>query len=81
MGMSYRRAWLLVKSMNECFRARLVDASKGGASGGGAELTATGREVLHRYRAMEARATQAVAEEMAAFRNLLVERAPEGERD
>lgn len=49
MRMSYRRAWLLVRTMNECFRAPLVDAEKGGAQGGGAMLTATGREVLARY--------------------------------
>ena len=34
MGMSYRRAWLLVETMNLCFRAPLVAASRGGAGGG-----------------------------------------------
>ena len=47
--MSYRRAWLLVHTMNECFNAPLVDAVKGGAAGGGARLTQTGREVLDAY--------------------------------
>ena len=50
MGMSYRRAWLLVRTMNECFRAPLVEAVKGGAEGGGARLTKMGREVLSHYR-------------------------------
>src|SRR5262249_25179414 len=49
MGMSYRRAWLLVHTMNECFRSPLVEAVKGGLEGGGARLTKTGREVLSRY--------------------------------
>ena len=49
MGMSYRRAWLLVHTMNECFRSPLVEAEKGGTQGGGARLTTTGREVLARY--------------------------------
>jgi molybdate transport system regulatory protein len=49
MGMSYRRAWLLVHTMNECFRSPLVEAVKGGAEGGGARLTSTGREVLSHY--------------------------------
>jgi len=49
MGMSYRRAWLLVHTMNECFAEPLVEAAKGGKTGGGALLTATGREVLARY--------------------------------
>ena len=50
MGMSYRRAWLLVHTMNECFRSPLVEAEKGGSRGGGASLTETGRQVLAEYR-------------------------------
>lgn len=59
MGMSYRRAWLLVSTMNACFRSPLVITSKGGAEGGSAELTKTGRTVLTAYRrlAEQARAT------------------------
>jgi molybdate transport system regulatory protein len=49
MNMSYRRAWLLVHTMNECFRQPLVAAEKGGAEGGGARLTEMGREVLVHY--------------------------------
>ena len=50
MRMSYRRAWLLVHTMNECFDEPLVAAAKGGKAGGGAELTATGDRVLTTYR-------------------------------
>jgi len=50
MRMSYRRAWLLVHTMNECFEPPLVDAVKGGPAGGGAHLTDAGREVLAHYR-------------------------------
>ena len=46
MGMSYRSAWVLVKTMNACFRGPLIEAAKGGMGGGGARLTAMGREVL-----------------------------------
>ena len=49
MRMSYRRAWLLVHTMNSCFAEPLVDAVKGGPTGGGAELTAIGEEVLAIY--------------------------------
>jgi molybdate transport system regulatory protein len=49
MRMSYRRAWLLVQTMNECFRSPLVEAEKGGTQGGGARLTPLGRNVLTRY--------------------------------
>ncbi len=78
MGMSYRRAWLLVKTMNACFREPLVEATKGGTHGGGAQLTPTGREILERYRAMEARATEAVAADMREFRRFMAERPPKG---
>jgi len=49
MGMSYRRAWLLVHTMNECFQSPLVEAAKGGTAGGGAQLTTAGRDVLRHY--------------------------------
>src|ERR1700738_35456 len=42
MGMSYRRAWVLAKTMNACFREPLIEAAKGGVGGGGARLTAIG---------------------------------------
>jgi molybdate transport system regulatory protein len=54
LGMSYRYTWALVESMNHCFCERLVEASPGGRSGGGAVLTDTGRRVLEVYRALEA---------------------------
>jgi molybdate transport system regulatory protein len=49
-GMSYRRAWILVDTMNACFTKPLVSTAKGGADHGGARLTPTGRQVLTRYR-------------------------------
>ena len=49
MRMSYRRAWLLVRTINECFDPPLVEAEKGGVDGGGARLTNAGREVMARY--------------------------------
>ena len=73
MGMSYRRAWLLVDTMNRCFHSPLVQASKGGTGGGGARITALGLEVLARYRAMEVKAAAAVAAEMREFTRLLAE--------
>lgn len=52
MGMSYRRAWLLVDAMNHMFDEAVVDSRKGGQQGGGAVLTAFGLELLHRLKAM-----------------------------
>ncbi len=54
LGMSYRRAWLLVDVMNRCWSRPLVESSAGGAKGGGARVTETGRAVLAAYRAFEA---------------------------
>jgi molybdate transport system regulatory protein len=71
MGMSYRRAWLLIDTMNKCFRAPLVETNAGGKGGGGARVTDLGHEVLDRYRAMEDKARAAVGEDLQAFRALL----------
>ncbi|MCK9388250.1 MAG: LysR family transcriptional regulator [Sulfuritalea sp.] len=71
MGMSYRRAWLLVDTMNRSFRNPLVETAKGGASGGGASVTEFGLDVLSRYRAMELTAAAAIAADMRAFTKLL----------
>lgn len=68
LGMSYRRAWLLVETMNRCFRSPLVEAVKGGVRGGGARLSPLGAEVLERYRRMETLAGQAIAGEVKALR-------------
>ena len=74
LAMSYKRAWLLVDTMNRCFRSPLVEAAKGGQTGGGARLTALGEEVLGRYRAMETHAARAAAGDLAALKRLLRER-------
>ena len=54
LDMSYRRAWLLVDTMNRCWNEPLVATSPGSAHGGGARVTQFGEEVLSRYRALQA---------------------------
>ena len=71
MGMSYRRAWILIEAMNRDFKEPLVETSAGGTGGGGSRVTAAGNEALRRYRAMEDKATAAVKKEMSAFADLL----------
>ena len=56
LGMSYRRAWLLVEAMNTGFGRPVVEAQSGGRAGGGARLSAFGAEVVNQYRAIEAAA-------------------------
>ncbi len=71
LSMSYRRAWLLVDTMNRCFRGPVVEAEAGGARGGGTALTPLGAEVVRRYRRAEALAAKAAAVELAALGRLL----------
>ena len=73
MGMSYRRAWLLVDTMNRCFHGDLVTKATGGRGGGGTKVTPMGLDVLRRYREMEAKAEASVRDEVAAFAELLSE--------
>jgi len=74
MGMSYRRAWLLVEAMNVAFRQPLVEPLTGGEGGGGARITALGEEVLRRYRVMEARAARAVNSDLKRLSRLIPHR-------
>ncbi len=59
LKISYMHAWSLVQTMNRCFRAPLVQISRGGQRGGGAGLTEAGRAVLAIYREMTADALRA----------------------
>lgn len=71
MGMSYRRTWLLVDSMNRCFTDKLVETVAGGSKSRGASLTPVGRTVLAAYRTLDAAlgevADGAVLAELAAL--------------
>lgn len=67
MGMSYKRAWYLVETMNACFRAPLVEAAKGGPGGGGARLTPLGDKVLDGYRRMQAKTAKAITRDLSAL--------------
>lgn len=53
LGMSYRRTWLLVDSMNRCWVDKLVDTTPGGGQAKGARLTDSGRSILAAWRALE----------------------------
>lgn len=61
LRMSYQRVWSLVAAMNGAFVEPLVLKQRGGAAGGGAQLTETGVRVLSIYRAIERDAQRAVA--------------------
>ncbi|HEY2340489.1 MAG TPA: LysR family transcriptional regulator [Steroidobacteraceae bacterium] len=54
LGMSYRRAWQLLDSLNHCFFERVAVTAKGGRRGGGATLTLFGRQLIRTYRDFDA---------------------------
>jgi molybdate transport system regulatory protein len=64
MGMSYKRAWYLIETMNMYFREPVAVSSKGGAKGGGAVLTDTGKAVLTQYRHIQQKMEGAVQEDL-----------------
>lgn len=71
MGMSYRRAWLLVDALNQTFRHPVVQTRGGGVGGGGANLTAFGDELVENYRAMERETRETVARRLADLEQAL----------
>jgi molybdate transport system regulatory protein len=71
MGMSYRRAWQLVEALNKACLEPVVITAIGGRRGGGAEVTAFGRELLRLFRAMESKASGAIAADLKRFEGYL----------
>ncbi|HLI20696.1 MAG TPA: winged helix-turn-helix domain-containing protein [Stellaceae bacterium] len=65
LGMSYRRAWMLIDDLNSSFRRKVVSTTLGGKEGGGAKLTAFGAELVRRYRAIESDAAKATRANVA----------------
>jgi len=66
MKMSYRRAWLLLKALDDMFGRPLATTATGGKEGGGARLTPLGRVVVARYRMIE-RTASAIAKRDLKF--------------
>ncbi|HEX3151992.1 MAG TPA: molybdate ABC transporter substrate-binding protein [Gemmataceae bacterium] len=62
MGMSYRKAWSLVQTMNAAATSPIVALATGGTGGGGATLTPLGRNLVHVVRSLNARLAQTAAE-------------------
>ncbi len=71
MGMSYRRAWLLVEAMNESLGRPVVAARPGGVGGGGAALTAAGTILIDCYRQIAADAERVAAPMLQRLEALL----------
>lgn len=71
MGMSYKRAWMLVEDMNTAFRAPLILSTRGGPGGGGAQLTETGQRVLALYHDILETTQTAAAPSLHALESML----------
>ena len=61
MGMSYRRAWLLVQGINEAAGEPLVETATGGHQGGGAASRARGRAAAAVFRELQDQLQQTAA--------------------
>ena len=64
MNMSYRRAWLLVDSLNQIFAEQVVATRPGGKADRRAEVTLFGQDLIRRYRGMEAAARKVIARDL-----------------
>ena len=71
MGMSYRRAWQLAEALNKDFQERVVTTAAGGTRGGGARVTAFGLRLLAEFRAMEDKASAAIASDLKRFQRYI----------
>jgi len=65
LGMSYRRAWLLLNDINGMFNDPATTTSVGGSGGGGARLTDLGRGIVKAYREIEDAAEKAASARIA----------------
>ena len=71
LGMSYRRAWLLIEDINGRLRCPAVMRAKGGDRGGSSELTESGRRLVELYRTVEANANSRALPQIKALTALL----------
>src|ERR1700735_4773112 len=69
MGISYRRAWLLLDSLNKSFDVPATVNSAGGRGGGGAEITPFGVLLIERYREVERKLNDVAGECLEEIRS------------
>lgn len=67
LGIPYKRAWLLIDSLNRGFSGPVLDTAIGGKAGGGARLTPLGEALVAAYDALEAKLNAAARAELDAL--------------
>jgi molybdate transport system regulatory protein len=71
LGMSYRRAWLLIDELNRSLKAPATHSEQGGQSGGGCTLTPVGETIIRLYRDVEVEAQRSCARQIAELTRLI----------
>lgn len=71
LGMSYRRAWVLIDELNQALAVPATASEQGGQRGGGSALTPVGDEIIRLYRNIERDAYQACAADIGTLTSLL----------
>ena len=74
MGMSYRRAWNLVDSINHDFSTEIIITSSGGRGGGGAVVSEVGLDIIKRYQNIEVKALKSVSADLDEFYRYLIDK-------
>ncbi|MDR3368893.1 LysR family transcriptional regulator [Rhodoferax sp.] len=67
LGIPYKRAWLLIDSLNQGFGRPVIETATGGKGGGGATLTPLGQQLVACYAALEQRLNAESTSELDAL--------------
>lgn len=70
LGVPYKRAWLLIDTLNQGFGRPVLETAAGGKGGGGAFLTPLGQQLVACYDALEQRLNAEATAELEAIRSL-----------
>jgi molybdate transport system regulatory protein len=71
LDIGYKRAWMLIDTLNQGCSRPVVETATGGKGGGGARLTPLGEQIVLGYDALEKRINESAKAEVAALRRLL----------
>jgi molybdate transport system regulatory protein len=71
LGMSYRRAWLLIDELNRSLKSPATHSEQGGQSGGGCTLTPVGETIVRLYRDVEVEAARCCAKQIAELTRMI----------